>query len=209
MSAQTPQPPKERPESLRPKPNSPREIRLEQAFDTYVAMGPARSFSKLSKEVGLPVTQIITHAKDFRWREELVEILSEASKRTRETLVESAAEINAKHVHELRGMREKALKGLSEKLDAGTTLHTRDLTKIYFESLKLERQATGIDEQKGKGNLVDMIAERLANVVSQGGGTTKHEFELDDDIDERLELTDDNDDDAGADAEPGPRESDG
>ena len=145
-----------------PSPATPREIALEQLFVQFVGMGPNRKYGSLSKaNGGIPTAELIRHAGKFLWRERIVVIHSEANDRTREELVETIAEINSRHITQLKVMQEKAFEFLK-----GVVLDKpADGIKLLTLCIKMEREAVGLDQNSETARLSDLLATKMEQLL--------------------------------------------
>lgn len=149
------------PQPPTPAPATPREIRLEEFFVQYVAMGSSRRYGALSKETNVPTSELIRHATKFLWRERIALIHSEVNTRTHEDLVESLADVNKRHVTALKGLQAKALKYLEEY----PLTKAQDAIKLVGMAIKMEREAYGLDKNSEQSRLQDLLESKLEKLL--------------------------------------------
>ena len=146
---------------LTPAPQTPREIRLEEFFVTFGGMGAGRRYGVLSKETNVPTSELIRHATRFLWRERIALIHNEVNTRTHEELVESLADVNKRHVTKLRILQEKAM----EFLEQHPLTKAQDAIKLIGMSIKMEREAYGLDKNSEQSRLQDLLETKLERLL--------------------------------------------
>lgn len=139
----------------------------------WVTQGTNRSFTRIARELGMPASSIISHAKRFRWRDRLAKATAMKNEISLAKTAETLAEVDEQHISQLVKLREKAF----EKLFNMTLSEPKDVIKVFFEALKAERIARGMDAKRDQGDLIEVLAERLAQM--QKPETAEFEFELD------------------------------
>ncbi len=174
-----------------PQPEGLVELRLQDNFFKWMALGEGRSFKAVATTTNMPVAVVIKHAQKFKWKQRLALVQSRASAKTLDRMVESYADVNEIHVRELRELRENALSVLRNI----PITHPRDAIKLVLESMKLERQILGLDADSDNKDLTELLAEKLKRVQAkvlpeeEGPKQIEHEFEFNDALtSEPLEL---------------------
>lgn len=169
-----------------PIPDSLQENRIEEMLMAWVGRGPNRSYKWVADELHLPVSTIVSHARKFLWPARLARSTAKGNELTLDAMAQTVAQVQEKHITELIRLREKAF----DKI-VGMTLDEKDAIKLYLETLKAERLARGMDEKKDKGDLIELLAERLTQMQPAGqpalpAPTEEHEFEFE--LNENLEI---------------------
>ncbi len=144
-----------------PAPATPREIRLEEFFVQYVSMGSGRRYGALAKETGVPTSELIRHATKFLWRERIALIHNEVNSRTHEELVESLAEVNSRHISNLKKLQEKAMRFLEHS----PLTKPQDAIKLVGMAIKMEREAYGLDKNSEQSRLQDLLEKKLEKLL--------------------------------------------
>lgn len=144
-----------------PAPATPREIRLEEFFVQFVAQGAGRRYGALSKETGVPTSELIRHASKFLWRERIALIHNEVNTRTHEDLVESLADVNKRHVSKLKALQQKAF----DFLDKHPLVKAQDAIKLVGMAIKMEREAYGLDKNSEQSRLQDLLETKLEKLL--------------------------------------------
>lgn len=160
-------------------PRSLQENRLEEKFMFWVGLGADRSYKAVATELNLPVSTVVNHARKANWVARLAEATAKGNQLTLDAMSETIAEVQEKHVRELVTLREAAFERLQSRL---SNLDDKDVLKLYLESLKAERTARGMDQKKGRDDLVDLLAERIGQMKQDEPAKSDEpvfEFELD------------------------------
>jgi hypothetical protein len=84
----------------------------ESAFETYVAMGPNRSYQALAKKLGVDKRSIVRMATKEMWASRLTTIQGEARRATDKKLVGELQAVREQQLREVRFLRAEALKAM-------------------------------------------------------------------------------------------------
>ncbi len=82
------------------------------AFETYAAMGPARSYDALARKFHVTKRAIGKRAAKEKWQDRLAAIEQKARERMDEKLTETMEAVNARHLKIFRMVQGKALQAL-------------------------------------------------------------------------------------------------
>lgn len=144
-------------------PDTPKERRLEdQGFRIWLDLGESRSFSTVAETMGLRVTDVIKHARQFQWNARLRKTIEQAKKDARggggPGDAQSLAEINKRHLEHLREGIEKAMTVIRSSVD---TMKPSEAVSLLKTCVALERQVTGADgkQEDQRAVLTELIRE--------------------------------------------------
>ena len=84
----------------------------ENAFETYVAMGPDRSYQALADKLGVDKRSIVRAASKEKWAERLAKIQEQARAAMDKKLVVELQEVREQQLREVRYLRSEALKAM-------------------------------------------------------------------------------------------------
>lgn len=86
----------------------------ENAFETYVALGPGRSYQVLADKFGVDKRSVVRHAAKENWAERLQEILQKARAETDRKLAQDLQAVRERQLMEARALRGIALKAMKD-----------------------------------------------------------------------------------------------
>jgi transcriptional regulator with XRE-family HTH domain len=86
----------------------------ENAFETYVAMGPERSYQALAEKLGVDKRTIVRLATKERWMERLAKIQEDARAATDKNLVIQLQEVRERQLEEARALRGLAVRAMRD-----------------------------------------------------------------------------------------------
>ncbi len=109
------------------------------AFDRYLALGPARSYSALAKTIGVSKQAVVQRATREGWKQRAIEIEKKARDAADRKAIETIESMNARHLKIAQTMQAKALQALqSVSIASGM-----DVMRALDLAVKLERLARG------------------------------------------------------------------
>jgi uncharacterized protein YdbL (DUF1318 family) len=124
----------------------------ENAFETYVAMGPDRSYQALADKLGVDKRSIVRLAAKENWAGRLAKIQEDARTATDKKLVADLHAVRERQLQEARALRGWAIKAMKE-LPAEKALKSvaSALSTAWRQELLLlgeptDRQASTIEE---------------------------------------------------------------
>jgi len=86
----------------------------DDAFDFYVALGPARSYQAVADRYGVTKRAVVKHAAKERWTERLGEVQEAARLQSDKDLANEVVEMRDRHKRMLKAMAVRALSGLKD-----------------------------------------------------------------------------------------------
>lgn len=86
----------------------------ENAFETYVAMGPDRSYQSLADKLKVDKRSVVRHAAKENWAGRLAKIQEEARAATDRKLVADIQAVRERQLMEARALRGTALKAMKD-----------------------------------------------------------------------------------------------
>jgi hypothetical protein len=109
------------------------------AFETYVAMGHARSYQALAEKYQMSKRAIVNRATRERWSERLGQIESQARVISDKKLSETLADMQERHAKTLRVMHARVIEALKEF----PMTNCMDAIRAAESVIKLERLMAG------------------------------------------------------------------
>ena len=139
------------------------------AFDHYLALGPARSFQAIAEWCQVSKQAVTKVARQERWLERVAELERKAREKTEEKFVESLEAMNERHLKTLRVIQGKALEALKQfpLSSAMEAVRALDL------SIKQERVIKGEPSERTAVNIESIIRQEYQRwlVVSEQAET--------------------------------------
>ena len=86
----------------------------EDAFETYVAMGPGRSYQALADKLKVDKRSVVRHAAKEKWTERMAKIQEAARAATDRKLVADLQAVRERQLMEARALRGSALKAMKD-----------------------------------------------------------------------------------------------
>jgi len=128
------------------------------AFDVYVALGPARSYRAVAERFGVSKRAVTARAALDNWQGRLAELETKARARSDEHLVDLLEEMNARHLKTCRVIQAKGLQALqSMPLDSAmNAVRALDL------AMRQERLALGEPTDRAEVTVEDTIKREYA-----------------------------------------------
>jgi hypothetical protein len=134
------------------------------AFEFYVALGPARSYSKVAEHYGVTKRAVTAHAKRERWAERLQEAEAKAREESQEKAVEVLAEMDERHLKVAKALQGKALAALRElPLDKAT-----DVIKALELGVKQERLIRGEPSERREMTVEEVTKREMSRWLVVG-----------------------------------------
>jgi hypothetical protein len=84
----------------------------EEAYQTYISMGPARTYAKVAQKYGVSRRAVTKKAAKEKWSERLAKVEAAARDRFDEKLAEDLDAMNSRHLKTLRLIQGKAIEAL-------------------------------------------------------------------------------------------------
>ena len=113
-------------------------VDYEALFLRYAQMGRTRSMRKLAEEAGVSLSTVSHASKRDGWMERIKKWDQEALDRVGEEVIDELADMNRRHLEDLRSVRDLAFEILEK--DNPTA---NECLKAIFDSIKLERLVRG------------------------------------------------------------------
>jgi len=86
----------------------------ENAFETYVAMGPERSYQALADKLKVDKRSVVRHAAKEKWTERMAKIQEATRAATDRKLVADLRAVRERQLMEARALRGSALKAMKD-----------------------------------------------------------------------------------------------
>ena len=132
-------------------------------FERYYAMGPARSYRVLARELGVNTSTIQRVAGTEKWQERVQALEAEAQREREAELVHERAKIDKSHRRALRLILSKALRALKTK-EFNTA---EQATRGVEAAIKLHRLIEGESTENVK-TIEEIILREQARWLGQG-----------------------------------------
>ena len=85
-----------------------------EAFETYVSLGPGRSYRQVAEDHGVTKRAITSFARRENWSARLAKVESEARVETDKRAVDGLTEMNQRHTKIAKALQGKALEALKD-----------------------------------------------------------------------------------------------
>jgi hypothetical protein len=136
-----------------------------EAFSYYVALGPERSYLKVSQHYGTDKRTVTRHAVKERWAERLEEAERKASRETEDEAVEILREMNARHLRIAKALQGKALEALrSLPIDRAS-----DVIRALEIGVKQERLIQGEPSERSELSVEEVTKREMQRWLVLGG----------------------------------------
>ena len=151
----------------------------DDAFEYYVSLGPARSYSAVAAHYGVTKRAITKCAAREDWVDRLARIEKEARERSDKRLVDTLDDMRGRHLTTLRAMHARALTALKQfPLNSGM-----EAMKASEMVIKLERLVAGEASDRTAVSVEEVTKRELDRWLVQPGAVVER-GEEDDDVDE-------------------------
>lgn len=138
-----------------------RRIDPEAAFQTWAAMGAARSYSAVAREYGVADTTVLRLAKKGGWDKRLALIEAPARAESDERLRAAVKEMNERHIDVARDLVQKGADALCCLVPASVS----EALRMIETGSKLERQAHGEPDSKKTLTIETILRDRFEALV--------------------------------------------
>lgn len=139
-----------------------------QGLRLFLEMGESRSYTKVAQQMGLRVSEVMRHARKFKWSVKVEEVRARAAEiNATEDGAENLAEINRRHLGNLRRGAQIAMAAI----EAAEELKPNEAIRLLQMCMTLERQVTGADgkEEDLRSVLLEQIRALSAPVIEKVG----------------------------------------
>jgi hypothetical protein len=137
------------------------------AFDHYLSLGLARSYTSVAKRYAVSKVTVTKRAKKEGWQRRVLEIEAKARTASDEKAAETMEAINARHLRSARVIQAKALEAL-KSMSLGTAM---DAVKALHLGVQQERLILGEPTDRNAVNVEDVIKREYEKLmVSDGDG---------------------------------------
>jgi hypothetical protein len=131
------------------------------AFDHYLSLGLARSYSAVGKKYGVSKVTVTKRAKKENWQRRVQEIETKARTASDEKAAETMEAINARHLRSARVIQAKALEAL-KSMSLGTAM---DAVKALHMGVRQERLILGEPTDRSAVSVEDIIKNEYAKLM--------------------------------------------
>jgi transposase-like protein len=131
------------------------------AFETYVGLGPGRSYQALADKLGVHKRTIVRHAKKEKWTERLTSIQEQARTSTDKKLAETLEEQHARHLKLLRAMSVRAATALRD-FPLTTGMEAMRAAELV---IKLERLIAGEPGERSELSIEEVTREEIQSLL--------------------------------------------
>ena len=135
------------------------------AFDSYLAMGLARSYAAVAKRYGVSKVTVTKRATKEGWQKRVLEIEAKARVASDEKAAETMEAINIRHLRSARVIQSKALEAL-KSMSLGTAM---DAVKALHMGVRQERLILGEPTDRNAVNVEDVIKREYEKLMVVGG----------------------------------------
>ena len=124
----------------------------DDAFETYVAMGPGRSYQALADKLKVDKRSVVRHAAREKWTERLAKIQDKARAETDKKLVADLQAVRERQLQQARFLQGQALKALKDLPPeralkaAASALSVAWRQEMLILGEPTDRQATSVEE---------------------------------------------------------------
>lgn len=134
----------------------------DDAFDFYVALGPARSYQAVSDRYGVTKRAIVKHATKERWADRLASIQETARAESDKELAKEVGEMHERHRRILKAMAVRALSGLKD-LPLRNGMEAVRAAELV---IRMERIVFGEPEAPGEDSLEAITKREIQTLLA-------------------------------------------
>jgi hypothetical protein len=117
------------------------------AFERFLALGPARSYSQLARALGVSKRSVVACASREGWQAKLARIDDAARRRNEDRAVEDVAAIDERHLRTCRAVQARGL----EALKAMAITNPGTAVRAITAAIALERAILGRGKEEAQG----------------------------------------------------------
>jgi hypothetical protein len=134
-----------------------------EAFDFYVSLGHQRTYQQVADKYGVTRRGVQKVADRDNWGERLDAIEREVQERAEKALVESVAEVRARHLKMLKGISGRAVKAIAEHpLETGM-----EGIRAAEIAIKLERIIVGEPSERTEHTIAETTRQEMDRFLSR------------------------------------------
>lgn len=135
------------------------------AFESYLALGPARTYEAVAERFGVCKRSVCARAKAERWQEKVAERERQARQQVEKNAVESIEAMNERHLRLVRLIQNRAIEALKKMpLDNASAA-----AKALAAAVEQERVIRGEPSDRSVIDIATIIKKEYESLVLKPG----------------------------------------